>query len=78
MTPDKCPKCGAAKDADDASTNDSAWHCGSWTYAGKFIQQDKCRIRELTAERDRLRETLEKVTDALESQWLCTFNQAQN
>ena len=68
--PSVCPKCGAS--CTISSSEPLAWSCGSriWTnldFSKKHIQSDRCRIAELTAEVERLREqnaVLERVAEA--------------
>ena len=57
LTPDKCPWCGAGDSNDFHATN---WSCGSQKgYRSRTpVQSDRCRIRELEAEVERLRAAL--------------------
>ena len=45
----ECPKCGAEYDKDEWR-----YRCGSFVEDGTFYQEKHCRIRELTAENERL------------------------
>lgn len=52
---DKCPKCEAKDSGTNAFTNVN-YGCGSYVHRDIFSQSDDCRIRELEAEVQRLRE----------------------
>lgn len=72
-----CPKCGAKVTRDYQSSPDAlfryvGWACGSQGRRGLvqpdvtfWKQSDKCRIAELTAERDELAATLAEVPEEI-------------
>lgn len=64
---DKCPKCGAvAFKGPSFMHNNVDFSCGAFIRNGEFVPSRSERIKDLTAERDRLREELE---GAIEAYW---------
>jgi hypothetical protein len=67
-----CPKCGA--NCMSTTERDSKmWHCDSIQMVDRpFSQSPKCRINQLTAERDQWRERAERTEAVLrECEWGC-------
>ena len=67
QSPNVCPKCGAGRLWKD-SLDFTAFMCGSVESSGKILHGDKCRIRELEAENERLRKSLQDALATLRSQ----------